>query len=295
MAANATLRQTRITAYTFLLPNIVGFLVFIALPVLFSFAMSFTNWDGHLRRDFIGLGNYIRMFGNETFRISLVNTLVYTFFSVPVSVAIAILLAVILNYGGKVITAYRLFIFLPYVSSTIAIAAVWNLILHPTLGPVNNVLAQFGVDPLPRWFSSSQWALFSVIIVTVWKNVGYYMVIILAALQGIPSSLYECAEIDGAGPLQRFAHVTIPLLTPAIFFAVVIGIIQSFKVFDLIFALTEGGPGRATNVLAYTIYQEAFMRFRMGYASAIAVFLFVVIMLFTFIQFRGQKKWVQYM
>ncbi|TVQ95624.1 MAG: sugar ABC transporter permease [Spirochaetaceae bacterium] len=295
MAANATLRQTRITAYTFLLPNLVGFLVFIALPVLFSFTMSFTNWDGHLRRDFIGFGNYVRMFGNETFRISLANTLVYTFFSVPVSVGIAILLAVILNYGGKMITAYRLFIFLPYVSSTIAIAAVWNLILHPSLGPVNNFLFRLGVDPLPRWFSSSQWALFSVIIVTVWKNVGYYMVIILAALQGIPSSLYECAEIDGAGPLQRFVHVTIPLLTPAIFFAVVIGIIQSFKVFDLIFALTEGGPGRATNVLAYTIYQEAFMRFRMGYASALAVFLFVVIMLFTFIQFRGQKKWVQYM
>lgn len=295
MASTMTLRQTRITAYTFLLPNLIGFVVFIVLPVIFSFTMSFTNWDGYLQREFIGFGNYVRMFENETFRISLTNTLVFTFFSVPVAVAMAIVLAVLLNYGSKMITAYRLFIFLPYVSSTIAIAAVWNLILHPSLGPVNQILIKLGIENVPRWFSSSQWALFSVIIVSIWKNVGYFMVIILAALQGIPSSLYECAEIDGAGRLQRFFNITIPLLTPAIFFATVIGIIQSFKVFDLIFALTEGGPGRATNVLAYTVYQEAFMRYRMGYASALAVFLFTVIMVFTFIQFRGQKKWVQYM
>ncbi len=295
MASRMTLRQTRITAYTFLLPNLIGFVVFIVLPVVFSFTMSFTNWDGYLRRDFIGLGNYVRMFGNETFRISLANTLAYTFFSVPVAVAFAIVLAVLLNYGGRMITAYRLFIFLPYVSSTIAIAAVWNLILHPSLGPVNQFLLNIGFENVPRWFSSSRWALSSVIIVSIWKNVGYFMVIILAALQGIPASLYECAEIDGAGPLQRFFNITIPLLTPAIFFTTVIGIIQSFKVFDLIFALTEGGPGRATNVLAYTVYQEAFMRYRMGYASALAVFLFLMIMVFTLIQFRGQKKWVQYM
>lgn len=287
--------KTRLTAYTFLLPNMIGFLVFVVFPVAFSFAMSFTNWDGHLQREFIGFGNYVRMFGNETFRISLSNTLVYTFFSVPVAVAIAIVFAVLLNQGGRLITGFRLFIFLPYVSSTIAIAAVWNLILHPSLGPVNQALASIGFEELPRWFSSSQWALTSVIIVSIWKNVGYFMVIILAALQGIPSSLYESADIDGASPLQKFFRITIPLLTPAVFFAMVIGIIQSFKVFDLIFALTEGGPGRATNVLAYTVYQEAFQRFRMGYASALAVFLFVVIMLFTFIQFRGQKKWVQYM
>lgn len=295
MSSKTTLHQTRIAAYTFLLPNILGFLVFVVLPVLFSFAMSFTNWDGNQQRDFVGLQNYIRLFGNETFRISLSNTLVFTFFSVPVAVSIAIVLAVILNYGGRMITAYRLFIFLPYVSSTIAISAVWNLILHPSLGPVNQLLASLGVEDLPRWFSSSRWALLSVIIVSIWKNVGYYMVIILAALQGIPASLYESSEIDGAGRLQRFFHITIPLLTPAIFFAVVIGVMQSFKVFDLVFALTEGGPGRSTNVLAYTIYQEAFMRYRMGYASALAVFLFAVIMVFTLIQFQGQKKWVQYM
>lgn len=295
MSSKTTLHQTRIVAYTFLIPNMLGFLIFIALPVLFSFTMSFTNWDGHKQHDFVGFHNYIRMFTDETFRISLSNTLVFTFFSVPVAVAIAIVLAVILNRGGKMIKTYRLFIFLPYVSSTIAIAAVWNLILHPTLGPVNQILASFGVKELPRWFTSSQWALSSVIVVSIWKNAGYYMVIILAALQSIPASLYESSEIDGAGPLQRFFHITIPLLTPAIFFAVVIGVIQSFKVFDLVYALTEGGPGRATNVFAYTIYQEAFMRYRMGYASALAVFLFIIIMVFTLIQFRGQKKWVHYM
>lgn len=293
MALNR-LWKTRLTAYAFLLPNMIGFVAFIVIPVAFSFAMSFTNWDGHLQRDFVGFANYARMFANETFQISLVNTLVYTFFSVPVAVAIAIVFAVLLNRGGKAITAFRLFIFLPYVSSTIAIAAVWNLILHPSLGPVNQFLVQLGIGDPPRWFSSSQWALVSVIAVSIWKNVGYFMVIILAALQGIPSTLYESADIDGANPIQQFFRITIPLLTPAVFFAMVIGIIQSFKVFDLIFALTEGGPGRATNVLAYTVYQEAFQRFRMGYASALAVFLFLVIMIFTLVQFRGQKKWVQY-
>lgn len=292
---NKLLLKTRITAYTFLLPNIVGFVAFVLLPVVFSFGMSFTDWDGYNAANFIGLENYVKMFGNETFRISLKNTLIYTFFSVPVAVATSMVLAVILNTAAKGIKFFRLFIFLPYVSSTIAIAAVWNLILHPSLGPVNHLLASLGVENLPRWFSSSTWALPGVIVISIWKHIGYFMVIILAALQGIPSSLYECSEIDGANSVQRFFKITVPMLTPAIFFASVIGLINSFKVFDLIYALTEGGPGRATNVLAYTIYQEAFIRYDMGYASALALFLFVTIMIFTFIQFRGQQKWVHYM
>jgi ABC-type sugar transport system permease subunit len=139
------------------------------------------------------------------------------------------------------------------------------------------------------------WALPGVILVSVWKHLGFYMVILLAALQGIPRSLYDCAEIDGAGVLPRFFRITVPMLTPALFFCTVIGVINSFKVFDLIYALTEGGPGRATNVLAYTIYQQAFLRYQMGYASALAVFLFLVIIIFTLVQFRGQRRWVQYM
>jgi ABC-type sugar transport system permease subunit len=295
MANYSNLRSTRKTAYLFLLPNTVGFVVFIVFPVISSFIMSFTNWDGYRLHEFIGLQNYIQMFQNESFQISLKNTLIYTVFSVPIALSLAIILAVILNKGGKLITFYRTAIFLPYVSSTIAIAAVWNLILHPSLGPINNFFISLGIQNPPRWFSSSQWALSSVIFVSIWKNIGYYMVIALAALQGIPSSLYEAALIDGANPQQRFFRITIPLLTPAIFFSFVIGMINSFKVFDLIFALTEGGPGRATNVLAYTIYQEAFGRYQMGYASALAMFLFLIIMIMTLIQFRGQEKWVHYL
>lgn len=294
MATTKALWRTRATAYTFLLPNIVGFFTFVVAPVAFSLAMSFTNWDGFNPAEFVFLDNYAKMFGDESFRISLVNTLIFTFFSVPVAIAISTLLAVLVNVGYRAIKVFRLFIFLPYVSSTIAIAVVWNLLFHPDFGPVNHVLQSLGVQNPPGWFSSTQWALPGVILVDVWKQLGFFMVILLAALQGIPKSLYECAEIDGAGVVRRFFSITVPMLTPALFFCTVIGVINSFKVFDLIYALTEGGPGRATNVLSYTIYQQAFLRYQMGYASAIAVFLFLLIMIFTLFQFRGQNKWVQY-
>lgn len=294
MVRSKRLMKTRLTAYTFLFPNILGFVVFILLPVVFSFAMSFTNWDGYNWPDFIGLKNFGRMINSESFRISLVNTLIFSFFSVPFTIAISTLMAVGMNVPGKGVYLFRLLIFVPYVSSTIAIAAVWNLILHPTMGPVNHLLMDLGIRNPPGWFSSSASAMSGVIIISIWKHLGYFMVIMLAALQGIPRSLYECSLIDGANPRQQFFKITLPMLSPALFFASVIGIINSFKVFDLIYALTEGGPGRATNVLAFTIYQEAFIRFRFGYASSLALFLFLIIMIVTYIQFRGQKKWVHY-
>ena len=162
------------------------------------------------------------------------------------------------------------------------------------MGPVNSFLMGMGISDPPRWLSSTEWALFSVIVVSIWKRVGYFMVIFLAGLQGIPDQLYESANIDGASRMRQFFSITLPMLSPTIFFASIIGIIQSFKVFDLIYALTEGGPGRATNVLAYTIYQEAFIKYKFGYASAISYFLFAIILVVTIIQFRGQKKWVHY-
>lgn len=287
--------SNRFKGYMFLLPNIFGFLIFTLIPVIASFAYSFSKWNGFTSPQFVGLGNFIKMFHSSTFRISFWNTIYYTGVSVPVTLGLALLVAVLLNNKIKGIKFFRTAFFMPYISASVAIAVVWQLLYHPSMGPINVFLQGIGITEPPRWLSSTSWALTAVIIVSVWRFVGYYMIIFLAGLQGIPEYLYEAAEIDGANKWQQFWRVTLPMLSPTIFFSVIIAIIKSFKVFDLIYILTEGGPGRSTNVLAYTIYNEAFVKYKFGYASAMSYVLFVLIMIVTLIQFRGQRKWVSYM
>ena len=286
-------RNTR-NGWLFILPNVIGFIIFILGPVLASFALSFTKWDGFATPEFVGISNYVKMFTRESFKISFWNTIFYTALFVPFTLAFAILVAVLLKNTTRLAKVFRTAFFLPYLSSTVAVAIVWQLLYHPTMGPINTMLMKLGVENPPRWLSSQDWAMLSVIIMSIWRSIGYYMVIYLAALQGIPSVLYEAAEIDGASPVQRFFRITLPSLSPTIFFTIIIAVIHSFKVFDQVFILTEGGPGRATNVLAYVIYNESFVNYKMGYASAMAYVLYAMIMVITIIQFRGQKKWVTY-
>ncbi|GIP35190.1 carbohydrate ABC transporter permease [Paenibacillus sp. J2TS4] len=286
--------RARLIGYTFLLPNILGFLIFILFPVIASFLMSFTEWNGFGKIEWIGLDNYIRLWSDENFRISFWNSLVMTVVSVPATLFLSILAAVALNRGIRGMKLFRTAMFLPHITSTIAIAVVWQLLFNPTMGPINGFLHSIGVDNAPGWLSSTKWALISVIIVNIWHSVGYYMVLYLAGLQGIPRDLYEAAEIDGAGKVSQFTNITIPMLSPVIFFTVIMAVINSFKVFDLIFMLTQGGPGRSTRVLVYDIYYTAFQRYEFGYASAMAYILFALILVITLIQFRGQKKWVHY-
>lgn len=288
------LRRSRLTGYTFLLPNILGFLIFICLPVCASFLMSFTEWNGFGEIKFAGLSNYTHLWRDETFRISLFNSLIMTAVSVPVTLILAILAAVALNKGLRGVKIFRTAIFLPHITATIAVAVVWQLLYNPTMGPINGILRSIGIDNPPMWLASTHWALISVIIVSIWHSIGYYMVLYLAGLQGIPKDLYEAAEIDGAGKVAQFRKITVPMLSPVIFFTVIMGIINSFKVFDLVFVLTKGGPGRSTHMLVYDIYYTAFQRFEYGYASAMAYVLFTIILVITLIQFRGQKRWVNY-
>ncbi|NQX59779.1 carbohydrate ABC transporter permease [Paenibacillus qinlingensis] len=288
------LRRNRLTGYTFLLPNILGFLIFICLPVCASFLMSFTEWNGFGEIKWAGISNYTHLWQDETFRISLLNSLIMTAVSVPVTLFLAILAAVALNKGLRGVKIFRTAIFLPHITATIAVAVVWQLLYNPTMGPINGILRSIGIDNPPMWLASTQWALASVIIVSIWHSIGYYMVLYLAGLQGIPKDLYEAAEIDGAGKVAQFRKITIPMLSPVIFFTVIMGIINSFKVFDLVFVLTKGGPGRSTHMLVYDIYYTAFQRFEYGYASAMAYVLFTIILIITLIQFRGQKRWVNY-
>ena len=284
-----------LAGYLFVLPNFVGFFVFMMIPIVMGFGISLTDYDGFAQMNFVGLKNYIDMFSDEYFLVSVRNNFLYTLVTVPLTLVFSTLLAVALNAGLKGSTLFKTMYFFPYITSMVAVGIIWTLLFNPTVGPINNFLRAVGVDSPPKWLLSTTWALWAVMIVAVWKQTGYYMVMILAGLQSIPKQLYEAAEVDGAGPVRKFFSITLPLLSPTTFMVSILAIISSFQVFDLIQIMTEGGPGRATNVLVYRIYQEGFQYMHYGYASAMAYFLFAVILVVTLVQFRGQKKWVTYM
>ena len=289
-----TIRQNLI-AYSFILPNLLGFALFTLVPMVFSLALALMNWDGANEVTWAGLENFKRLFTDTTFRISLFNTFFYVIGTVPPTMVAALGLALLLNQPLRGRNFFRTTFFFPYVASLVAVAVVWNMLFHPAMGPVNQLLVSLGVENPPRWTASIDWAMPTVIMASIWKWMGYYMIIYLAALQGIPSYLYEAAEIDGANAWQKFRYVTLPMLTPATFFVSIMLIIASFKVFDLILVMTGGGPGRATNVLVIHTYNVAFKEFRFGYSSAIAMVLFAIVLIITIAQFRLEKRWVSYM
>lgn len=281
--------------YLFILPNFIGFFVFLLLPIIMGFVISLTNYDGYKKFDFVGLTNYMNMFKDDYVLVSLKNNIIYTVVTVPAIIVLALLLACGLNAGLKSTGFFRALFFFPTISSMVAVGIVWSLLFNPTQGPVNQLLMAVGISSPPKWLASTKWALWAVMIVAIWKQAGYYMIMLLSGLQSIPQQLYESAKVDGANAFVRFFKITIPMLSPTLFMVIILNIINSFQVFDLIAVMTEGGPGRATNVLVYRIYQEGFKYSKMGYASSIAYFLFLIIFVVTMIQFRGQKKWVTYM
>ncbi|NLP34291.1 MAG: sugar ABC transporter permease [Clostridiales bacterium] len=295
MERKRRIKRKWLTGYLFILPSFVGFFIFMALPVIMGFGISLTDYNGFNQFKFVGLSNYINMFKDEYFLISFRNNVLYTLVTVPCTIVIALLLAVALNTGIKGKSVFRTIFFFPTITSMVAVGIVWSMMFHPSRGPINQFLMALGVENPPQWLVSTKLALFSVMIVAIWKQAGYYMVMLLAGLQTIPRHMYEAAQIDGANAFQRFFKITLPMLSPTMFLVVIMSIISSFQVFDLISVMTEGGPGRATNVLVYRIYQEGFKYLRFGYASAMAYFLFIIIMIITLIQYRGQKKWVTYM
>lgn len=282
-------------AYSFILPNFLGFASFTLLPMLAAVWLAFTEWDGAHPIRWVGLANFREMFTADFyFWRSLSNTVLYSLATVPATIVCSLVLAIVLNRRIVGRTVFRTVYFFPYVASLVAVAAVWNLIFHPSMGPVNELLMRLGMKNPPRWTADTAWALPTVIMVSVWRFMGYYMIIYLAALQGIPAYLYEAASIDGASPWQQFRRITLPMLTPTTFFVSVMLTINCFKVFDLILLMTNGGPGYATNVLVFNVYTYAFKHFRFGYSSAYAMILFVIVLAATLVQFRGEKKWVAY-
>jgi multiple sugar transport system permease protein len=207
---------------------------------------------------------------------------------------LALLSAIALNSVLHLRKYLRMAFYFPQITSMVSIAIVWGLLLNPLSGPVNQMLKAIGISSPPEWLMSSKWALPAIILVAAWKSFGYYMIILLAGIQGIPEYLYESAKLDGAGKFQRFLYVTLPGLSPTLFMVLLLTVINSFQVFDLVSVMTDGGPGRSTNVLVFRIYQEAFIHYRMGYAAAMSTVLFPDYSGDLFNQFRLEKKWVTY-
>jgi multiple sugar transport system permease protein len=287
-------RRTTLHGWLFIGPLILGIIGFQGIPVVVSIFTSFTNWDGITTPKFLGLGNYIRMFTQDRqYWGTLVNTAEFTAGVIPLTIIGALVLAVLCNGRGNISNAvFRTAYFTPYVTSIVAIGLVWTQLFTPS-GVLNQLLATVGITG-PSWLTDARWAMPAVILVSAWQAIGYPMVIFLAGLQAIPESLHEAAKVDGASSLGRFFRVTLPLLTPQIFFVLITQIITSFQVFALIYVMTKGGPGTATTVYIYYLYQNGFTFGNLGFASAMAWVLFLIIGLVTFVQLRLQRRWVFY-
>ena len=297
-------RKNTLIAYSFLAPNFLGFAVFTMLPVLFAIALSFCEWNGGdiSKLQWTGLGNYANIFetakvadkgisyffNRADLGISLKNTVFYTLVTVPLTIVCALALAVLLN-KVKGAVAFRTVFFFPYVASMVAICVCWSFMLMKD-GPINQLIMSLGIDFNKSWTADSTMAMWAIILLSVWRNMGYYMVIYLAALQGVPPELLEAATVDGAGKWKQFWHVTLPQLKPTTFFVSIMMIISCFKIYDVVAIMTDGGPGRATKMLVTYIYDEAFVKVRYGKASAISMILLLVVLVITVIQFRSESK-----
>ena len=269
----------------FLLPALLGTLIFIIIPVLCSFGLSFAKWDLLNPITFVGLENYKNLFNDKVFYQTLINTMVFAISTSTFGVIIPLILASVLNSKIRGSEFYKTAYFLPFITPMIVIGIVWGWIFDPNIGLLNKLLHLH-----INWLYDVKFAMPALIAVSVWKLIGYNMIIFLSTLSSISQSLFEAAKIDGANSLQTFRHVTVPMLSPTIFFVVIITTISSFQVFDLIYLMTQGGPFNSTNVLVYSIYQNAFEYFNVGKASAIAYVLFAIILVLTLLQWKFRKK-----
>ena len=289
--------ETRIAlqAYAFLFPSLLGLLLFLLLPVIAVVILSLFNWGLISNPHFVGLQNYITIFQSQAVHQSLLVTAYFVLLNIPLETVLALLLALLLNRKLPGIGLFRTLFAVPWMATPVAMGVIWQWIFDPQYGALNNFLGLFGVPVLP-WLASQHLVLPAIAIVTLWGNICYTMLFFLAGLQGIPEYLYEAARIDGANPIQAFFRVTLPLLNPTMFFVLVTNFISSFQLFDTIYAMTngKGGPAGSTNVLNYYIFEQAFQFFHAGYASALSILLFVIIMLVTLllaIYFRNRTTY----
>lgn len=281
--------------YFFIAPTLLGLLVFYIFPVFQTFFYSFTDWGAFGNYSLSGLDNYKKLLNKPEIWQAFRNTFLYAFAMVPISIAISIVVAVLLNQKIKGLTIYRTLFFLPVVTMPAAVGMIWAWLYNSEYGIINHILSLFSING-PSWLTDPKWVLTAIITVGIWSVIGMNMIILLSGLQGIPTTLYEAASLDGASPLYMFFRITLPLLTPTVFFVTVITSISAFQVFDIIFMMvspTNPAIGSARSVI-YLFYHEAFVVGDKGLAAAIALVLFIIILILTIIQFRLQKRWVHY-
>jgi multiple sugar transport system permease protein len=280
-------------ALLFLAPTIIGLAVLSAGPVLATVAISLTRWDLLRAPQFVGLDNFVELASDDRFLRALRNTAFYTVVSVPLGMLISLFLALALNQTIRGIAWIRTAYFLPVVTSTIAIALVWQWIYAPDAGLLNQVLGTFGI-PAQKWLSNPTLVMPAIVAMSIWQGLGTSIIIFLAGLQAIPTELLDAASVDGAGRWARFRNVVLPLLTPSIFFTGILSLIDSFQVFDQVFVLSRPRATDATITVVYFIYENGFKFFKMGYATAASWVLFLIVAVLTAIYFRSQNRWVHY-
>lgn len=290
-------RKETIVGWLFLAPEFIGILLLYVFPVFFSLFLSFSEWNlvgGVSNIKFIGLENYIKMFQDDKVIMALKNNMLFTVVTVPVGMILALLLAVFIHTRVYFKSYFKVAFFIPYISSIIALGAVWSALFHPSQGPINQFLMRLGMTDPPKWLADTSYSLVAIMIITIWAGIGYQIIIYLAGLANIPEEMYEAASIDGASGYHKFMKITLPLLGPTISFLMITLLIGSFKVFDLVAFLTAGGPNNSSTVLVYRIYEEGFRNYKMGYASAISWLLFAIVGIVTLITYQIQNRKVHY-
>lgn len=290
-----------LTAAPFLLPSLIGMLIFSMLPLIISALISLTDWNGlakltgpgFFREHFIGLENYKKILTSAEFWRTLGNTAEYIILYIPLMLAASLLVATLLSQARQGIGFFRVVYYIPVLTSWVAASLIWKSVLSPQYGALNGILSIFGIQG-PGWLTDEKWAMPAIVLVSVWKDMGFFGLILLSGVIGINRTYYEAAELDGANGWVKFTRVTLPLLTPSIFYVLIVGMINAFQLFPQIMIMTGGGPNGATQVMVERIYNYGFRYYRMGYASAFSWILFAIIMVFTAIQMKGQERWVHY-
>lgn len=285
-------RSKHLTGYLFISPWLIGLFVFILFPLVYSLILSFTDWNLLQTANFVGLSNYDKMVHDENFWAAIKVTLIYSVVSVPLAIVFGVLMAVLLNQKLPGIRLFRTIFYIPAVVSGVAVSMLWLWVFDPKYGIINTFLSWFAITG-PQWLTDTRTALGSLILMSLW-GIGGAMVIYLAGLQGIPRELYEAADVDGAPTIKKFWSITLPMLTPTIFFNLIMGIINSFQVFTQALVMTKGGPGNSTLFYVLYLYQNAFQFFKMGYASALGWVLFIIIVVLVLVLFQTSGRWVYY-
>ncbi|MFI3173061.1 MAG: sugar ABC transporter permease [Eubacteriales bacterium] len=289
--------KENVAGYLFILPSLIGFCIFMVYPFINSFLISFMDWDnfgGFAGSEFIGLENYKETLTNDYFKTGLTNNLGMLFIAVPILLMISLIIANVMNTKIFARGALRTAYFLPYITTVTASSMVFAALFHEEYGPINSLIRMFGVDNPPGWLNATKTVMITIGIFWIWRMMGYCIIIFLSGLQGISPSYYEAASIDGANTWQKFKSITFPLVSPTTFFLAITMGIFSLQMMAEVKVMTSGGPGSASYTMALLIYREAFEKYNMGFASAIAVIFFGIILVITLIQWYGQKKWVNY-